>query len=262
MKWLKRFAIFILALYVLGCTVVYFQQERMIFQPSPLPASFEFWAGEEVFIPVAEDVDLHALWLKTAGNPRGVVVYWHGNRGSNRRCLRQAENLAGLGYDVLMPDYRGFGKSEGSIRSEQQLFADAQQVYDWINQYYKEEQIVLLGYSLGSGMATYLASNNAPRHLCLVAPYQSMVAMKELFVPFIPSFLLKYPLRNDLRLPEVQAPVTLFHGTRDELIPFGHSEYLQGLIKGQAQLVSLPNTGHRGAIFSDVLRRELSSILK
>ena len=56
--------------------------------------------------------------------------------------------------------------------------------------------------------------------------------------------------------------MTLFHGTRDELIPFGHSEYLQGLIKGQAQLVSLPNTGHRGAIFSDVLRRELSSILK
>lgn len=261
MKWLKRFLYFILFLYVLGCSVVYLQQERMIFQPTTLPQSFQFWAGEETYIPVADDVNLHAMWLRSP-RPKGVVLYWHGNRGSNRRCLRQAENLAGLGYDVLMPDYRGFGKSDGSIQSEEQIFADAQAIYDWLQQYYQENQIVLVGYSLGSGVATYLASENTPRHLCLVAPYQSMLAMKEMFAPFIPSFLLKYPLRNDLRLPEVDLPVTLFHGSRDELIPYDHSVYLQTLVPERGKLVRLNGTGHRGAIFSRTLRRELTTILQ
>lgn len=262
MKWLRRFFFLVLTLYALGCGAVYLQQERMLFQPSQLPDSFEFWTGEEVYIPVADDVRLHAMWLRSSRRSRGVVMYWHGNRGSNRRCLRQAENLAGLGYDVLMPDYRGYGKSDGEIESEEQLFTDAQEVYDWLQQYYDEDQIVLLGYSLGSGIATYLASENNPRHLCLVAPYQSMLAMKQLFAPFIPSFLLKYPLRNDLLLPEVNAPVTLFHGTRDELIPYEHSVYLHGLVEERSRLVALNGSGHRGAIFSDLLRRELGAILQ
>ena len=261
MKWLKRLFIFVLFLYALGCGALYLQQERMIFQPNSLPKSFEFWAGEEVYVPVADDVDLHALWLRS-GRSQGVVLYWHGNRGSNRRCLRQAENLAGLGYDIFMPDYRGYGKSDGEIYSEGQLFSDAQAVYDWLLQHYREDQIVLLGYSLGSGAATYLASQNNPRHLCLVAPFQSMLAMKEMFAPFIPSFLLKYPLRNDLRLPDVSSPITLFHGSRDELIPYDHSVYLQGLQPQASRLVQLNGSGHRGAIFSDVLRRELATILR
>ncbi|MEL6655306.1 MAG: alpha/beta fold hydrolase [Bacteroidota bacterium] len=261
MKWLKRLFYLVLFLYVLGCGAVYLQQEKMIFQPSSLPKSFEFWAGEEVYIPVADGIDLHALWLRSRRS-QGVVLYWHGNRGSNRRCLRQAENLAGLGYDILMPDYRGYGKSDGQIYSEQQLFSDAQEVYDWLRQHYREDQIVILGYSLGSSAAAYLASENQPRHLCLVAPFQSMLAMKEMFAPFIPSFLLKYPLRNDLRLSEVEAPVTLFHGSRDELIPYDHSVYLQSLRPQASRLVRLNGSGHRGAIFSDLLRRELAVILQ
>lgn len=87
----------------------------MIFQFSLLLVFFEFWVGEEVFILVVEDVDLYVLWLKIVGNFRGVVVYWYGNWGFNWWCLWQVENLVGLGYDVFMFDYWGFGKSEGSI---------------------------------------------------------------------------------------------------------------------------------------------------
>ncbi|WP_020538098.1 alpha/beta hydrolase [Lewinella cohaerens] len=261
MKWIKRLAYFFGILYALVCVVLYFQQERIIFNPTVLEDSFQFWEGEEVYVPVEEDIDLHALWLKQPST-RGVVLYWHGNRGSNRRCLRQAENLAGLGYDVFMPDYRGYGKSDGHISSEKQLFADAQTVYDWLKQHYREDQIVVLGYSLGSGVATYLGTTNHPQHLCLVAPYRSMVEMKNLILPVVPSFLVKYPLRNDLRLGNVKVPVTLFHGTQDELIPFEHSLFLQKLLPQTAQLISLDGKGHRGAIFSSVLREELHYIIK
>lgn len=261
MKWIKRLAYFVGFLYLLFCTVLYFQQERIIFHPDVLEDSFQFWTGEEVYIPLDEELDLHAMWLKQTAS-KGVVLYWHGNKGSNRRCLRQAENLAGLGYDVFMPDYRGFGKSDGHIQSEQQLFTDAQLVYDWLKQHYQENQIVVLGYSLGSGVATYLATANEPQHLCLVAPYRSMVAMKDLILPVVPSFLVKYPLRNDELLTQVTVPVTLFHGTRDELIPFEHAVFLQGLLPQTSSLVSLDGKGHRGAIFSSVLRRELGQIVR
>lgn len=257
---MKRLAYFFGILYALVCLVLYFQQERIIFNPTTLEASFQFWEGEEVYVPVEDQVRLHALWLKQP-DTRGVVLYWHGNRGSNRRCLRQAENLAGLGYDVFMPDYRGYGKSDGHISSEKQLFADAQEVYDWLKKHYSENQIIVLGYSLGSGVATYLATMNQPQHLCLVAPYRSMVEMKNLILPIVPSFLVKYPLRNDRRLAEVKVPVTLFHGTRDELIPFEHSVFLQKLLPQTAELVSLEGKGHRGAIFSSVLRQELQHII-
>lgn len=260
MKWIKRLAYFFGILYALVCVVLYFQQERIIFNPTVLEDSFQFWEGKEVYVPVEDDVNLHAIWLQQP-DAHGVVLYWHGNRGSNRRCLRQAENLAGLGYDVFMPDYRGYGKSDGKISSEEQLFTDAQQVYDWLKQHYSEDQIVVLGYSLGSGVATYLATTNQPQHLCLVAPYRSMVEMKNLILPIVPSFLVKYPLRNDQRLADVKVPVTLFHGTRDELIPFEHSIFLQKLLPLSAQLVSLDGDGHRRAIFSSVLRQKLQQII-
>lgn len=261
MKWIKRLAYLMGSLYVLACIALYFQQERIIFRPDVLAQNFQFWSGEEIRIPVGDELDLHAIWLRESG-ARGVIMYWHGNRGSNRRCLRQAENLAGLGYDVFMPDYRGFGKSGGTINSQEELFTDAQTAYNWLKQHYTEDQIIICGYSLGSGVASYLAANNAPEHLFLVAPYRSMVAMKDLLFPVVPSFLIKYPLRNDRQLPLVKSPVTLLHGTHDELIPFEHSEYLQQLLPERAKLVPLKGVGHRRSIFSSVLRRELTNITK
>jgi uncharacterized protein len=261
MTWIKRIGAFLLLLYLAACVGLFFGQEQLIFHPKKLPASYVFGEGEEAWVPVSDGVRLNGLWLRSQA-PRGVILYWHGNVGSNRRCLRQAENLFDLGYDIFMPDYRGYGKSGGEIFSEDQLFADAQKVYTWLLQYYREDQIVLVGYSLGSGVSTYLASHNHPQRLCLVAPYRSMAAMKNLLVPFVPSFLLKYPLRNEVELPQANCPVSLFHGTRDELIPYAHSVVLQSKQPTRSRLISLGETGHRGAIFSQILRRELAAMLR
>jgi pimeloyl-ACP methyl ester carboxylesterase len=109
-------------------------------------------------------------------------------------------------------------------------------------------------------MATYLAKENKPQHLILVSPFRSMVAMKDIILPVAPSFLMKYPFYNDRHLLEVDCPVSLFHGTDDELIPFAHSEYLRALLPAQTQLTPLSGTGHRGAIFSRQIRTALSSL--
>lgn len=262
MKWIKGFLKFVAFLYLLGCVAVYFYQERLIFLPSQLPDNHKFRAGEEVYIPVEDDIDLHALWLKEPRRSRGVILFWHGNRGSNHWCLRQADQLVGLGYDVFMPDYRGYGKSDGEPESDQQMYDDAQEVYDWLKQHYSEDKIVLVGYSLGTAVASHLAQANAPQQLVLVAPYQSMIAMKNLFLPIAPTLLLKYGLRNDRHLSSYTGMTTIFHGMRDELIPFSQSETLAALKPSGIDLVALRNAGHRGVMFSGQLRKGVRELLR
>ena len=260
MKWIKRFFYFLLSLYIISCGVLYLGQEKMIFFPSLLSSDFTFRNGEEIYIPIGDDMNLNALWLRKP-NSRGVILYWHGNKGSNQRCLHQAENLYGLGYDVFMPDYRGYGKSDGSICSEEQLLADAQKVYDFLLLHYQEKKIVLLGYSLGTGIATHLAVENKPQQLFLVSPYKSMIAMKNIILPFIPSFLMKYKFRTDEKLKKVHCPITLFHGTRDELIPYEHSVFMHNQQPQKIKLIELSGASHRSAIFSHLLRSELAQSL-
>ena len=135
MKWLKGTLIFCFSLYALGCLVLFLIQEKIIFNPHELPESHRFRMGEEIEIDVSDEVSLNTLWMKEP-NAKGLIIYWHGNKGNLRRCSRQAEMVAGNDYDLLIPDYRGYGKSDGYIYSESQLLEDAQKVYDWAVQHY------------------------------------------------------------------------------------------------------------------------------
>ena len=252
---------FITFIYILLCAVLFFFQEKVILQPDKLPDNHVFRQGEEVEIEVDEGISLNCLWLKEAPS-KGAILYLHGNRGSNRRCLRQALNMDGHGYDIFMPDYRGYGKSDGETKSDKQLYADMQKVYDFLKKNYSEDKIVVVGYSLGTGMASYLAANNNPQQLLLLAPYVSMVDMKDRHIPIIPDFLLKYKLRNDLHLAQVKCPVTLFHGTSDRVIPYEASKILQKIKQETIELVTLKNEGHRGTIFNNLFRRRVAELLR
>ena len=261
MKWIKRLMYFILFVYAALCAALFFFQEKIIFQPDKLPENHVFRKGEEVEIEVAKGISLNCLWLKERPS-KGVILYLHGNRGSNRRCLYQAQNMDGHGYDIFMPDYRGYGKSEGRVKNDKQLYRDVQKVYDFLKENYPENKIVVVGYSLGTGMASYLAARNNPQQLVLLAPYVSMLDMKDRHAPLVPDFLLKYKLRNDQHLTAVQCPVTLFHGTADRVIPFDSSRVLQKIKAEAFELVTLRNEGHRGTIFNNLFRRRIGELLR
>ena len=260
MKAIKIIAIVSVVLYVLTCTGLYLSQDMLIFDPDKLPENYVFRSGIEVEVPTHDEVSINSIHIKTP-NPKGVILYLHGNRGSNRRCLRQAEMLEGFGYDIFMPDYRGYGKTEGAISSQKQLFKDVQAVYDHLLTQYDESQIHLFGYSLGTGLATYLAANNNPAQLFLVAPYVSFVDLKDRRFPLIPDFLIKYPLNNKSHLENVNCPVTLLHGTHDEIIPFDSSEVLVNVNPSKIKLVPLVATSHRRAIFHNAIRDTLRRAL-
>ena len=254
-KLMKRLLIGIALLYIILLIGVYFAQEQLLFNPDKLPEGHVFRAGEEVELEVAPKVSLNCILIDNE-NEKGVILYLHGNRGSNRRCLRQVMVYDGLGYDLFMPDYRSYGKSDGSMISQGQAYDDMQVVYNYLKASYGEDKITILGYSLGSAMASHLAASNNPKALHLVAPYKSMIAMKNKFAPFIPSFLLKYPFRNDENLTEVSCPVTLYHAPDDELILYDHGRSLSQ-IDPSFKFIDLPGSGHRGSIFNDAVRHNI-----
>ena len=262
MKTLKGIIKTLFILYAILCIGLWFAQEKFLFNPHKLPEDYVFSKKNEVEIEVEKNVYLNALWMRDK-NPKGAILYLHGNRGSNKRCQRQAQNMANNGYDILMVDYRGYGKSDGTISSQKQLYADVQKVYDYLKDSYREDQIILAGYSLGSGMASYLAANNKPQQLVMIAPYMSFYELKNRYIPiYIPNFFVKYPLDNNSHLEKVKCPVTIFHGTNDRVIPYEQGEQLAENFPKKVKLVTLKRESHRGAIFNGLFRRKFGELVR
>ncbi len=251
MKIIKRIligiAVTLLVLYVGICTLLWFKQEKLIFHPHPLSHDYMFdYPGHytEVTVPAFDGKKLHGLWFK-ADTSRGLVFYLHGNAGA----LDTWGDIAGIytaqGYDIFITDYRGFGKSEGEIYSEEQVFNDAQACYDEMKKHYPEDKIVVIGYSIGTGPAAKIASANNPQRLILQAPYYSLTDLSEkTYPPILPHFILKYKFDTYKYMQQIKAPVAVFHGDKDNVIYSGSALKLKELFKPADTLITLPGAGH------------------
>lgn len=261
-RFLNIFKI-LLGLYMLLCIAVYAFQENIIFIPEKLPADYAFQFEqdfEEFNIKTVDDKLINALLFKT-NSAKGLIFYLHGNAGSLRSWGRSASAYTSLGYDILMLDYRGYGKSEGSITSQVQLFADNQLVYNHIKKRYEEEKIVILGYSIGSGMAAKLASENHPSQLILQAPYYNMKELLYTHYPIFPSFLLRYTFETNEYLKDTNMPITIFHGQKDNIIPIKSSIKLKNDFTNKIQLYTFEGLGHHGFINSKQYNKALKNVL-
>ncbi len=182
----------ILVAYIIGGLLLYSFQESFIFPATKLNPNYKFRFDnefEEINIQTDDDINLNAILFKNP-NSKGVVLYFHGNGGTIQGWGHQANSFIVAGHDILFLDYRGYGKSEGKIQSEAQLLEDAQKVYDYLKVTYPENTIVLCGTSIGTGIATYLASNNNPNSLILNSPYYSLISLIKQKTKILPLPLL------------------------------------------------------------------------
>ncbi|GAB3583176.1 alpha/beta fold hydrolase [Hymenobacter daeguensis] len=247
-------------MYVLLCAALYFKQEKLLFGPTPLPASYRFhFPGrfEERWTTAADGTRLHGL-LFHAPDTKGLIFYLHGNGGALDSWGEVAAVYTALHYDVFLLDYRGYGKSGGTISNQAQLLDDVDTAYRQLQPEYPETRTVILGYSLGTGPATWLAARHQPRLLVLQAPYFSMRDMARQRYPFVPGFVLRYPMATNELIGQVKAPILLFHGDRDEVIPHSATLRLKALLKPGDELILLPGAGHNGMTDNVQYRRELA----
>ncbi|WP_420581300.1 alpha/beta hydrolase [Reichenbachiella sp.] len=206
--------------------------ENILFQGDPLEEDHEFefnFSYEEIVIEADSSARLHGLLLRS-DSAKGLVLYFHGNRGNLDRWGRIVNEVRNRhGYDVLLMDYRGYGKSTGN-RSEQSLYQDATVIYDYARQELNYNRIVIHGRSLGTAVATYLASQRESAHLILETPMTNIRAV----IPMLDFLLIKknwlqFEFNSISRIDSIHCPITIFHGTDDRIVPFelGYQLYLE-----------------------------------
>jgi len=241
-------AVTIIIIYIVISVLLYFLQDQFLFKPEKLPKDFQFLYEhqdvEEYNLETRDGAVINGLHFKVE-NPKGVVLYLKGNSKSIKGWGKFAVDFTRNKYDVIMVDYRGFGKSTGK-RSQKAMKHDLQYVYNKIRERVSEEYIILYGRSLGSGFATKLASMNNPRMLILDAPYYSLQKVTARYAPFMPlSLILKYPIPTHKWLKYVNCPIHIIHGTNDKLIPFKVGVKLSQIQPNSTKLYPIIGGGHK-----------------
>ena len=262
-KILLRTILFAFVAYTFICVALYFFQERLIFFPEKVEKTLRYNFSdnyEEINIRTYDNTLLNGLLFKTDSS-KGLIFYLHGNAGSIKSWGEVAKTYTDLHYDVFLLDYRGYGKSEGSITSQAQIFQDVQSAYDEMKKQYTEDRIIVLGYSIGTGPAAKTASANKPKMLILQAPYFSLIDMMRHTYPIVPTFLLKYKFPTNLFIKDCNTPIVIFHGDRDEVIYYESSIKLKELMKKSDRLITLHGQGHDGMTNNPEYKLELKKML-
>jgi pimeloyl-ACP methyl ester carboxylesterase len=269
MKLLKKILLILCTLAVLAyagiCTFLYYHQEQMIFPGKKLAKDFRFSFSdpfEEVAVRARDGKLLSGALFKTSGTAKGLIFYLHGNGGALDTWGNIAMVYTGMGYDIFILDYRGYGKSEGTIENEQQFLTDVQYAYNSMKRRYAEDKITVIGYSIGTGPATMIAAGNKPLRLLLLAPYYSLADLVQDKYPLVPSFALKYKIESYKFLGMVQCPVSIFHGDNDAVIYYGSSIKLSKLFKPGDRLITLNGWGHGGINENGLYQSALRDIMR
>ena len=234
--------------YILLSVLIYYFQDFFLFRPEKLPPDFVFnykhLDFEEYHLNTAEGAVINGLRFRV-DQPKGIVFYLKGNSKSIKGWGKFAKDFVNQGYEVLMVDYRGFGKSTGR-RTQRAILEDLDVIYKEMQLHVKQKHIILYGRSLGSGFAAQLASKYNPRMLILEAPYYSMRRTARQYVPLLPvSLLIKFPIPTYKWLREVRCPIHIIHGTNDSLIPHATSVQLAKVNARRTTLHTILGGGHK-----------------
>jgi alpha-beta hydrolase superfamily lysophospholipase len=243
---------------------MYLFQDKVIFHPEKLQKDYQFEFTndfEEINLTTGDGNVLNGLLIK-AVNSKGLVVFYHNHSGNIEGWSRFALFMNKLDQDVLLMDYRGFGKSTGKF-NEKAFLSDSLLWYSYSLDYYNEERISLYGRGLGATFATYVASLNKPKRLCLESPFYSMNYVARAHYPFLPTRLLsKYKFETVKYIVDVHCKIYIFHGRKNKFINYNNSSKLSELLKDNIELFLLPDVDHYNLINNTYYMNKISEIFK
>ncbi len=259
-KWFQIIAL----VYIMIGVVLYFLQDKFIFHPKKLPADYKYQFDipfREIDLPVTTEKNLSIVQFTVPDSVRkGIVLYFHGNRTNINRYAKHATSFTRNGYEVWMMDYPGYGKSTGK-RSEQTLYDDALILYKMAISRVSVEHIIIYGRSLGTGIAAQLASVRDCKKLILETPYYSMGALaKHYFFMYPVISMTKYALPTYQHFEYIKAPITIFHGTKDRIIPYKQARRLAEKKPG-TELIAIEKGGHNNLADFPLFQQKLNSLL-
>jgi fermentation-respiration switch protein FrsA (DUF1100 family) len=251
------------AVYFLLALLLYLFQDKMVFlanmpgralTASPGDIGLEY---ENVHVTTSDDERLHG-WYVPALNPRGVVLFFHGNAGNISHRLDSIAIFHQLGLDTLIIDYRGYGQSTGKP-SEQGTYLDAQAAWDYLRgeRGVSAGEIIIFGRSLGGAVAAWLGSQHRPAAVIIESSFSSGVDMARRLYPFLPVRLitrLRYPVAE--YASQLDCPVLVVHSRDDEIIPFEMGRTIYAAVRNNRAFLELRGDHNSGFFIS---RREYAA---
>jgi len=258
-----------ISFYVLLGVLLFFMQERMVFlanlpgrqlEATPRDAGFDY---VDVTTKTADGISLHG-WYVFAPNPRGTVLFLHGNAGNVSHRLDSIAIFHELGLDTFIIDYRGYGQSEGKP-GEEGTYRDAEAAWEYLVTERGEDpaRIVVFGRSLGGGVAAWLASRHKAAALVVESSFTSAVDMAAHLYPFMPVRLisrLKYPVAD--YVARAECPVLIVHSRDDEIIPFAMGKALYEAAPAPKAFIELAGDHNNGFFLSrDRYREKLAKFI-
>lgn len=252
-------------IYAVGGILLYYFQDKMFFRPTPLDKDHEFkfqQTFKEVNIPYKKNSTINLVQFTTKDTAKGVVLYFHGNRANVEWYAPASPMFTRNGYEVWMMDYPGYGKSTGEF-SEQELYNWALIQYKLARVRYSPDRIVIYGRSMGTGIASQLASVRDCKALILEAPFNSLSSLVSFYAPVYPTGrLIKYKLDVHEHLKNVTAPVLIFAGSDDPTTPVKNSIQLKEVLKPGDQFNIIEGAKHNNLPDYPVFNQKLDSILR
>ena len=230
-------------------------QSRLVFYPE-IEREFTATPGriglpyEDLHLETSDGISLHG-WYIPAPQPRGTVLFMHGNAGNISHRLDSVKMFYRMGYSMLIFDYRGYGNS-GGAPTEQGTYRDAETAWRYLTEqmHIPACRIVLFGESLGGAVASWLAARHKPAALVIASGFTSVPDLGQHIYPYFPIRLLariRYDTREYLR--SVTAPVLIAHSPQDEIIPFEHGQALFAAANPPKQFLELAGGHNDGFIF-------------
>lgn len=256
----------LIGLLLLGNLFTAVLQDFFIFRPSRLKEDFQYtfdYPFEERTLKTIHHGSINLVHFHQEVHRKKLILYCHGNTSNLDKWGDVHRSFTDAGYDFMMFDYRGFGKSKG-VRTEANFHEDAKAIYAYALENYNASDIIIFGRSLGSGIATRLAADREHQALILETPFASMPFLFQSYYPFLPAalFIFKYQLDNIECFRRIKGEIYLFHGTRDKVVPLSSSLRLEKeFVHEKSELIILKKGKHGNLSEFDEYHERLNSLL-
>jgi hypothetical protein len=223
----------------------------LLFFPSRGVVAPRGLAHEDVDILTSDGERLHGWWIPAAGPPRGHILFCHGNAGNIASRAAYARLLSGAGFDVLLFDYRGYGRSSGRP-SEAGSHRDAEAALSELTRRagVRPQDTLYLGESLGAAVALALALRAPPAGVILQSAFTSIRDMARAVLPMIPRAVVPDAYPSLELIPALTSPVLILHGERDDVVPVTHGRALFAAATGPKQIRVFANAGHNDLLLT------------
>ena len=261
-RWIKVLAL----IYGIVGIGLYYLQDYILFHPVSLAKNTKYdfsYPHREINIPFNNETNFNIIQFSAKDSvPKGVVLYFHGNKKNISWYAKYAPNFTNKNYEVWMIDYPGFGKSTGKF-TEQHLYDCALQLYKLARTKYDPSHIILYGKSMGTGIAAQLASIRDSKYLILETPYYSLNSLISHYLPIYPvGRIIHYHLPTNEFLKKVTTTVVILQGTDDLIVPLSNAEQLKEVLKEKDEFVVIKNGSHNNLNDFELFHQKLDSLLR